>query len=461
MKLRGIPPEGALSFVGSPSGSIIGGLPGRQGEPGNPGSPGSPGIQGPPGDVSAAQLAASEAASKARANHTGTQTSSTISDFTEAAQDAIAALLAGASGVTLSYNDAANTLTITGGGSGGLDAEAVRDAIGVAMIGTGLITITVNDAADTITISTTADATNATNVDAAGAVMNSDTTTAGMAFVIDEDNMASNLDTKVPTQQSVKAYVGTYVTTVAGTLQPLDADLTALAAQTAPATKLAGIATGATANDTDANLKARANHTGTQSADTLTDGATNKAFLATERTKLTGIAASATANSLDATLLARANHTGTQLAATISDFGTAADARVAAAAATGTSSLVRASAPTITNPTITNYVETVVPLGTVTTTNTISLTAGTVQTATLTASTACTFTMPTATAGKSFVLLLKQAAATGLGTAAFTGVKWPTAGAPTVTPTAGKMDIFTFIADGASWYGSVAQGFTP
>lgn len=81
-------------------------------------------------------------------------------------------------------------------------------------------------------------------------------------------------------------------------------------------TKLTGIATGATANSTDATLLARANHTGTQSADTLTDGTTNKAFLATERTKLTGIATGATANSSDATLLARANHTGTQVATT-------------------------------------------------------------------------------------------------------------------------------------------------
>jgi hypothetical protein len=66
------------------------------------------------------------------------------------------------------------------------------------------------------------------------------------------------------------------------------------------------------------------------SADSLVDGTTNKAFLATERTKLTGIATGATANSADATLLARANHTGTQLASTISDFSTAADARVVA-----------------------------------------------------------------------------------------------------------------------------------
>ena len=56
-------------------------------------------------------------------------------------------------------------------------------------------------------IETSADVTDATNVDAAGAVMNTDASTAAMSFVIDEDNMASDSDTKVPTQQSVKAYV--------------------------------------------------------------------------------------------------------------------------------------------------------------------------------------------------------------------------------------------------------------
>jgi len=114
-----------------------------------------------------------------------------------------------------------------------------------------------------------------------------------------------------------------------------------------------------------------------------------------------------------------------------------------------------------TNPTVTGYVEAVVAIGTVTSSSTLSLTNGTVQTATLTASTACTFTMPTATAGKSFVLLLKQAASTGNGTATFTGVKFSSAGAPTITATAGKMDILTFIADGTNWYGSYAQGYTP
>ena len=116
---------------------------------------------------------------------------------------------------------------------------------------------------------------------------------------------------------------------------------------------------------------------------------------------------------------------------------------------------------TLTNPTVTNYVETVVAIGTVTSSHTLVLTSGTVQTATLTASTACTFTMPTNVAGKSFILLLKQAATTGNGTATFTSVKWGTSGAPTITATAGKMDILTFVADGANWYGSIAQGYTP
>lgn len=56
-------------------------------------------------------------------------------------------------------------------------------------------------------IEASADVTDATNVAAAGAVMESDSTTASMSFVIDEDNLASNSATKVPTQQSVKAYV--------------------------------------------------------------------------------------------------------------------------------------------------------------------------------------------------------------------------------------------------------------
>lgn len=86
---------------------------------------------------------------------------------------------------------------------------------------TGAVVLDADDIADTATnvfaspaeltklggIEALADVTDAANVDAAGAVMNSDTSTAAMSFVVDEDAMTSNSATKVPTQQSVKAYV--------------------------------------------------------------------------------------------------------------------------------------------------------------------------------------------------------------------------------------------------------------
>ena len=65
--------------------------------------------------------------------------------------------------------------------------------------------------------------------------------------------------------------------------------------------------------------------------DDIAQGVTNRHFTATNETKLSGIATGATANASDASLQSRANHTGTQTASTISDFNTAADARVSAA----------------------------------------------------------------------------------------------------------------------------------
>lgn len=58
-----------------------------------------------------------------RANHTGTQLASTISDFSEAVDDRVSALLVAGANVTLTYNDGANTLTIaaTSGGTGAFD----------------------------------------------------------------------------------------------------------------------------------------------------------------------------------------------------------------------------------------------------------------------------------------------------------------------------------------------------
>lgn len=89
------------------------------------------------------------------------------------------------------------------------------------------ITITPDDLDDTSTshkfisaaelaklagIETGADVTDAINVNAAGATMNADTNVSGNAWVLDEDDLISNSNTKVPTQQSVKAYIDDAVT---------------------------------------------------------------------------------------------------------------------------------------------------------------------------------------------------------------------------------------------------------
>lgn len=199
---------------------------------------------------------------------------------------------------------------------------------------------------------------------------------------------------------------------------------------------------------------------GTSDTQTLT----NKTITFADNT-LTGVASTSTSQTLTNKTITYADNTLTGVAST-STAQTLTNKTITYADNTltgvvGTTATQTLTNKTLTNPTVTNYVETVVAIGTVSTASTLDLTSGTVQTATLTASTACTFTMPTATAGKSFVLLLKQAASTGNGSATFTGVKWNALGAPTITTTAGKMDILTFVSDGTNWYGSYTQGYTP
>jgi hypothetical protein len=122
---------------------------------------------------------------------------------------------------------------------------------------------------------------------------------------------------------------------------------------------------------------------------------------------------------------------------------------------TGSGANVLGTSPTINNPTVTNYVESVVAIGNSSTTQTLSLTSGTVQTVTMTGN--CTFTMPTATAGKSFILIISTGSGSFTGT--FTSVKFPSNTAPTITTTASRWDILTFVSDGTNWYGNYAQAY--
>ena len=113
---------------------------------------------------------------------------------------------------------------------------------------------------------------------------------------------------------------------------------------------------------------------------------------------------------------------------------------------------------TANNPQINAYTEGIT-LGYTNTGNayTINIATSTIVTANLSAN--CTFTMPANTAGKSFILFLKTGAGNWTGT--FTGVKFVSNTAPTITTTANRMDILTFTADGQNWYGNYAQGYNP
>lgn len=150
------------------------------------------------------------------------------------------------------------------------------------------------------------------------------------------------------------------------------------------------------------------------------------------------------------------------LGANVSAFlTTPSSANLAAALTdeTGTGAAVFASGPTLSVPAINGYIEGNSNIGVVGASATLSIVSSTVITATLTSGTATTFTMPAVAAGKAFTLYLKQPASGAVGSAVFTGVKWPNGGVPVVTELNGVLDIFPFISDGVNWYGSSLQNF--
>ncbi len=157
----------------------------------------------------------------------GIESNATADQTDEEIQDIVGGMLTGntESGITVTYQDADGTIdfvvasqtdenftTADHAKLDGIEASATADQTDAEIKtayenNSNTNAFTDAEKSKLTAIEASADVTDATNVDAAGAVMNTDTTTAAMSFVIDEDNMASDSDTKVPTQQSVKAYV--------------------------------------------------------------------------------------------------------------------------------------------------------------------------------------------------------------------------------------------------------------
>lgn len=106
---------------------------------------------------------------------------------------------AGTGATNLSFSRDGSTVTVIS--DTGTDAVLPAATTSLAGVMSG------SDKTKLDNIEALADVTDATNVDAAGATMNADTTLAGNSYFLDEDNMASNDATKVASQQSIVAYV--------------------------------------------------------------------------------------------------------------------------------------------------------------------------------------------------------------------------------------------------------------
>jgi hypothetical protein len=107
-------------------------------------------------------------------------------------------------------------------------------------------------------------------------------------------------------------------------------------------TKLSGIATGATANSTDAQLRDRSTHTGEQAISTITNLQTTL-NLKLEAASIANFETTTQLNSRDTANRNRANHSGSQLASTISDFASTVLATVLTGLNLATSSVISAT----------------------------------------------------------------------------------------------------------------------
>lgn len=109
------------------------------------------------------------------------------------------------------------------------------------------------------------------------------------------------------------------------------------------------------------------------------------------------------------------------------------------------------SSKTLTNPTVTNYVETIHSVSGAALT--VDLDNGTIQK--LSTTDAATVTLPVSVSGKSFVVMIAYGGVHSITWAGGSTIKWAGGSAPTPTSVSGKVDMFTFFQDGTNTYGTV------
>lgn len=124
----------------------------------------------------------------------------------EAIRDVMGAALVAGSNVTITPNDAGDTITVSATDTNTTDPEVVRDTIAAALVAGTNVTITPNDAGDTITITASAPTTRALNTPTANYTL-----ALGDAGAFVRMNVATANTLTVPPNSAVAFPIGTFV----------------------------------------------------------------------------------------------------------------------------------------------------------------------------------------------------------------------------------------------------------